>query len=106
MIWFVPSLLYQDNTTPLYAASRKGHHEVVQSLLGAGAEVNIARSDVSDVTCAWNHTCLNSLGWIHWVLGLLLCTVVPVFVAVRVCVCACVCVCVHVCVCVCVCVCV
>ena len=32
-------------------ASAYGHHDVVQSLLGAGAEVNIARSDVSDVTC-------------------------------------------------------
>ena len=32
-------------------ASQKGHHDVVQSLLGAGAEVNIAASDVSDVTC-------------------------------------------------------
>ena len=32
-------------------ASRIGHHDVVQSLLEAGAEVNIARSDVSDVTC-------------------------------------------------------
>ena len=35
---FVPSL--QDNTTPLYVASEKGHHEVVQSLLAAGADVN------------------------------------------------------------------
>ena len=51
MIWFVPSLLYQDNATPLYVASQNGHHDVVQSLLGAGAEVNIATSDVSDVTC-------------------------------------------------------
>ena len=51
LIWFVPSLLYQDNRTPLYVASREGHHDVVQSLLGAGAEVNIAASDVSDVTC-------------------------------------------------------
>ena len=51
MICFVPSLLYQDNATPLYVASQKGHHDVVQSLLGAGAEVNIATSDVSDVTC-------------------------------------------------------
>ena len=51
MICFVPSLLYQDNTTPLYVASREGHHDVVQSLLGAGAEENIATSDVSDVTC-------------------------------------------------------
>ena len=32
-------------------ASEKGHHDVVQSLLGAGIEVNIATSDVSDVTC-------------------------------------------------------
>ena len=30
-------------------ASEKGHHDVVQTLLGAGADVNIARSDVSDV---------------------------------------------------------
>ena len=37
--------------TPLYIASQNGHHDVVQSLLGAGAEVNIATSDVSDVTC-------------------------------------------------------
>ena len=32
-------------------ASENGHHDVVQSLLGAGAEVNIATSLVSDVTC-------------------------------------------------------
>ena len=32
-------------------AIQNGHHGVVQSLLGAGADVNIARSDVSDVTC-------------------------------------------------------
>ena len=51
MICFVPSLLYQDNRTPLFVASWKGHHDVVQSLLGAGAEVNIARSGVSDVMC-------------------------------------------------------
>ena len=51
MICFVPSLLYQINVTPLYVASQNGHHDIVQSLLGAGAEVNIARSDVSDVTC-------------------------------------------------------
>ena len=51
MICFVPSFLYQINATPLFAASLKGHLDVVQSLLGAGAEVNIATSDVSDVTC-------------------------------------------------------
>ena len=38
---------YQNNTTPLYVASREGHHDVVQTLLGAGADVNMARSDVS-----------------------------------------------------------
>ena len=30
-------------------ASQNGHHDVVQTLLGAGADVNIATSDVSDV---------------------------------------------------------
>ena len=35
--------------TPLYVASYEGHHDVVQTLLGAGAGVNIATSDVSDV---------------------------------------------------------
>ena len=39
---FVPSLLDQINATPLFAASEKGHHDVVQSLLGAGADVNMA----------------------------------------------------------------
>ena len=35
---------YQDNATPLFVASQIGHHFVVQTLLGAGADVNIARS--------------------------------------------------------------
>ena len=30
-------------------ASHNGHHDVVQTLLGAGAGVNIATSNVSDV---------------------------------------------------------
>ena len=36
---------------------KNGHHGAVQTLLGAGADVNIARSNVSDVmsTC----TCLS-----------------------------------------------
>ena len=42
-------LPYQNNTTPLNVASQEGHHDVVQTLLGAGAGVNIALSDVSDV---------------------------------------------------------
>ena len=40
---------YQNNATPLYIASQNGHHDVVKTLLGAGADVNIARSDVSHV---------------------------------------------------------
>ena len=42
---------YQDNTTSLCVANQNGHHDVVQTLLGAGADVNIARSDVSGGTC-------------------------------------------------------
>ena len=40
---------YQNNATPLYKACQEGHHDIVQMLLGAGADVNIATSDVSDV---------------------------------------------------------
>ena len=30
-------------------ASQEGHHDIVQTLLGAGADVNIATSDVSEL---------------------------------------------------------
>ena len=43
------SMSYQDNETPLLVASQKGHNDVVKTLLGAGADVNITTSDVSDV---------------------------------------------------------
>ena len=43
--FFIP---FQNNATPLFVASQKGYHDVVQSLLGAGADVNTATSDVSN----------------------------------------------------------
>ena len=42
---FIP---YKNKATPLYVASQNGHYGVVQSLLAASADVNIA-SSVSDV---------------------------------------------------------
>ena len=49
---------YQNNMTPLYVASYNGHHDVVQTLVGAGADVNIAESSVSDmVLCSYTSTC-------------------------------------------------
>ena len=49
---------YQNNMTPLHVASHIGHHDVVQTLLGAGADVNIATSPVSDmVLCSYTRTC-------------------------------------------------
>lgn len=40
----------QDNTTPLIASSHNCHQDVheVQTSSGAGADVNIVKSDVSD----------------------------------------------------------
>ena len=46
--FFIP---YQINTTPLHVASQNGLNDVVQTLLGAGADVNTADSDVSDDIC-------------------------------------------------------
>ena len=44
--------------TPLYWSSQEGHHDVVQTLVGAGADVNIAESSVSDmVLCFYTSTC-------------------------------------------------
>ena len=47
---------YQDNTTPLYVASYNGHHDVVQTLVGAGADVNIATSVSDMVLCSYTTT--------------------------------------------------
>ena len=58
MTWVIVTLscivcsftLCQGNATPLYWASRNGHHDVVQSLLGSGADGNIAHmASASDV---------------------------------------------------------
>ena len=51
LISFVPSNPNQINATPLYVASRNGHDDIVQTLLGAGAGVNIATSNVSYNVC-------------------------------------------------------
>ena len=48
LICFVPST-YQNNVTAVYVASQNNHHSAVLSLLGAGANVNTATYDVSDV---------------------------------------------------------
>ena len=48
LIHFVPSL-HKLNITSLNLASEKGHLAIVQTLVKAGANVNIAKSDVSHV---------------------------------------------------------
>ena len=53
--YFTP---YQNNITPLYVASLNGHHDVVQTLVGAGADVNTATSDVRDMVLrSYTSTC-------------------------------------------------
>ena len=49
VLMFCSMSSYQNNVTPLYMASKNGHNDVVQTLLGAGAAVNIASSGVSHV---------------------------------------------------------
>ena len=49
---------YQVNATPLYVASQNGHHDVVQTLVGAGADVNIPTPHVSDMVL-----CFDSTSW-------------------------------------------
>ena len=39
---------YENKATPLYVASQECNHDVMQSLLGADADVNTATSDVSN----------------------------------------------------------
>ena len=57
---------YQENTTLLLLASKAGHHDVVQTLLGAGADVNAARSDVSnDILLLWSDGCRNLMLWMR-----------------------------------------
>ena len=46
-------------------ASENGHHDVVQTLLGAGANVNIARSGVSHVTTLYILGLLNENNYIY-----------------------------------------
>ena len=43
--------------TPLYWSSLNGHHNVVQTLVGAGADVNIATSVSDMVLCSYTSTC-------------------------------------------------
>ena len=46
---------YQNNATPLYVASQSGRHNVVQTLLGAGADVNIAKCVSHVMFYNYNH---------------------------------------------------
>ena len=45
-------------------ASKKGQHDVVKTLLGAGADVNITRSNVSDAM-SYYYTYMNQNGCSH-----------------------------------------
>jgi ankyrin repeat protein len=54
-------LLLQHGNTPMHAAAKKGHLEVVQKLLGAGAAVDAAEKVSSP--CALN---VSKLLLAHW----------------------------------------
>ena len=51
-------------------ACQEGHRDVVQTLLGAGADVNIARSNVSDVmsTCTCSSLKKNILSHVNLIM--------------------------------------
>ena len=61
-------------------ASQEGHHDVVQTLLGAGADINITRSLVSG-TCTLSHSSFVDVNNIHYniVLNINLCVIMQVF---------------------------
>ena len=49
-------------------ACQEGHHDVVQTLLGAGADVNIARSNVSDVMSTCTCSSVNILTHVNLII--------------------------------------
>ena len=48
-------------------ASQEGHHDVVQTLLGAGADINVEKSGVSGTcTCTLFHSSVVKVDGIHY----------------------------------------